>query len=153
MTDKSCKYFTNPHPEKHEVRYNKNMSNYIPLFARLSLFLIYGWFGMLKVLGYSPAGPMVADLLRKTIPFMEPATFIVLLGVFEVVIGVLFLIPQLRKITLTLFFVHMFTTFGPLVLLPELAWTSTLVPTLEGQYIIKNLALISTVLFLYRRQY
>jgi hypothetical protein len=40
----------------------------------------------------------------------------------------------------------MFTTFGPLVLLTEETWQSFLVPTLEGQYIIKNLVIISTAI-------
>jgi uncharacterized membrane protein YkgB len=34
----------------------------------------------------------------------------------------------------------------PLFLLPQITWHKFLVPTLEGQYIIKNLAIISLAL-------
>ena len=38
---------------------------------------------------------------------------------------------------------HMIMTFMPLFMLPEVTWSAFLVPTLEGQYIIKNLVIIS----------
>jgi uncharacterized membrane protein YkgB len=37
----------------------------------------------------------------------------------------------------------MVTTFGPLYFLPSETWTGFMVPTLEGQYIIKNLLIIA----------
>ena len=111
--------------------------------ARISLFIIFTWFGFLKVIGASPAGPLVSNLLEQTIPFMSPETFIVLFGLFEVFIGILFLIPKMERLAILLLVIHMVTTFGPLVLLPETSWQGFLIPTLEGQYIIKNVALIA----------
>lgn len=122
--------------------------NFVEWFARISLFIIYGWFGILKVFDLSPANPLVMELMEKTIPFMTFETFIVLFGLFEVVIGILFLWPKATKFVAILFAIHIFTTFGPLVLVPEATWGALFAPTLEGQYIIKNLALISMVLYL-----
>ena len=116
------------------------------LFARLALFIIYFWFGILKVASASPAGPLVVEMVNKTIPFISPDHFLTLFGLFEMLIGILFLFPKFRKIALGLFIFHMITTFMPLILLPHMVWESFLTPTLEGQYIIKNLALIATAL-------
>lgn len=75
-------------------------------------------------------------------PFMPFSSFIVLFGLFEMAIGILFIIPGLERKALVVFFAHMFTTILPIFVMSEV-WTSIMVPTLEGQYIIKNLALIA----------
>ncbi len=116
------------------------------LLSRIALFTVYFWFGLLKIIGLSPASPMVERLFEKTlafIPFMPVGLFLILFGIFEVVIGILFIIPGLERPAIVLFFVHMITTTLPLFLLGGEVWTQTLVPTLEGQYIIKNLALMA----------
>jgi hypothetical protein len=123
------------------------------IFARISLFIIYGLFGFLKLLDLSPASPLVKTLLAKTMPFVGFDTFIIILGLYEVLLGVLFLIPQVRKPTIVLFVIHMFMVFSPLILLPSATWQQNFVPTIEGQYILKNLMLISTVWFLYKRKW
>lgn len=115
-------------------------------FSRIALFVIYVWFGALKVLGTSPANPLVSRLLEHTMPFMSFGTFIIFFGLFEVLIGTLFLVHKFDRITIPLFGIHMVTTFMPLILLPVITWQSVFVPTLEGQYIIKNIALIAIVL-------
>jgi len=117
-------------------------------FSRFAIFVIYAWFGVLKIIGMSPAGPLVTNLLAKTIPWMTASEFILFLGIFEVAIGILFLIPRAKWVAIPLFVIHMIICLGPLILLPEITWQSDLVPTLEGQYIIKNLALIAIVLHL-----
>ena len=45
---------------------------------------------------------------------------------------------------------HMVTTMMPLVLLPKVAWV-TFVPTLEGKYTIKNLAIIAVAISIVAR--
>ncbi len=116
--------------------------------ARFSLFLIYFWFGILKIVSESPANPLVDALLKQTLPFFTFNQFIVCFAIFEMVIGILFLIPKAQKIAVTLFFLHMITTFLPLFLLVDQTWQSFLTPTLEGQYIIKNIILIALVVSL-----
>jgi uncharacterized membrane protein YkgB len=126
---------------------NINLKQLSVLLSRFSLFVIYFWFGLLKVIGQSPASPLVEKLFNSTflvkiVPF---SNFLVIFGLFEMLIGVCCIIPKLEKPVFIMFAFHMITTVMPLFMLSGL-WTNTLVPTLEGQYIIKNLALIACAL-------
>lgn len=114
--------------------------------ARFGLFVVFFWFGALKVLGLSPASGVVARLFESTIPFMSFDAFLILFGLFECLIGVLFIIKGAERFVIPLLFIHMITTFGPLVFLPSETWSAFMVPTLEGQYIIKNLVIIATAI-------
>jgi uncharacterized membrane protein YkgB len=111
--------------------------------ARFGLFVIFFWFGLLKVIGLSPASALVQSLFEQTIDIVSFSTFIVLFGLFEMLIGLLFLIRGTERIVIPLLLIHMITTFMPLFILPQETWSGFLTPTLEGQYIIKNLALIA----------
>lgn len=113
------------------------------VFAHLSLFTVFVWFGFLKVIGVSPANDVVLGLLHVTMPWMPDAPFLVGLGLFEMTLGILFLLPRMERVAITLLVPHMITTFGPLVLTPADTWSAFAVPTLEGQYIIKNLVIIA----------
>jgi uncharacterized membrane protein YphA (DoxX/SURF4 family) len=129
-----------------------NLQRATILTARIALFVIYFWFGFLKVIGQSPASGMVETLFGKTMahmPFMTFGIFIVLFGLFEMAIGVLFVVPGKERIALVLFFVHMFTTILPLFVMGNMVWSHMFVPTLEGQYIVKNLALIACALMIW----
>lgn len=114
----------------------------LPL-AHISIFIIFFWFGFLKLLGVSPANPLVEELLSKTLPFITFGQFILILGVYEMIIGVTFLIKGLERVALTLLIPHVIVTTLPLILLPQIAWHGAFSPTLEGQYIIKNLAIVA----------
>ena len=111
--------------------------------SRISIFVIYFWFGFLKLIDASPANPLVESLLNKTLPFISFSQFIIFLGVWEMVVGVFFLIPKLEKAAIIIFALHTITTLMPLFLLPTVAWKGFFVPTLEGQYMIKNLITIA----------
>ncbi len=125
------------------IRFFKDF--FVPM-ARFGLFVVFFWFGFLKVIGLSPASGLVQRLFENTIPFMSFGTFIVLFGLFECLIGILFLLKGMERLVIPLLFIHMITTFGPLVLLPQETWSGFMVPTLEGQYIIKNLVLIAAAM-------
>ena len=115
--------------------------------ARLAIFIVYFWFGILKLFGTSPANPLVSELLSVTMPF--PITFeqfILVLGIYEMVIGIAFLIPRLERFAILLLIPHLIVTTMPLILLRADTWQSFLVPTLEGQYIIKNLLIVAVAL-------
>ena len=111
--------------------------------ARISLFVVFFWFGLLKVIGLSPASGLVQRLFENSIPFVPFSAFLIGFGLFECLIGILFLIKGAERIVIPLLLIHMITTFGPLVLLPSETWQRLFVPTLEGQYIIKNLVIIA----------
>ncbi|MDG1950463.1 MAG: hypothetical protein P8J32_06655 [bacterium] len=116
--------------------------------GRISMFVIFFWFGFLKVLMISPADGLVASLLEVTLPSISFEPFFIILGLVEMFIGILFLIPRFTNLNIALLLAHMFTTFGPLVLLPSVGWAGFMTPTIEGQYIIKNLALVALALII-----
>ena len=110
---------------------------------RWSLGVIFVWFGALKTVGMSPAQELVA----RTVYWFPPEMFIPILGWWEVVIGLGLIIRPLARVAIALLFLQMPGTFLPLILLPEVCFTS--IPfglTIEGQYIIKNLVLISAAI-------
>lgn len=114
--------------------------------ARIGLFVVFFWFGALKVFDLSPATPLVQALFQHTIPFMPFSVFIILFGLFEMLIGILFLIKGCERAVIPLLFLHMISTFLPLFLIPRETWSGFMVPTLEGQYIIKNLVIIAAAI-------
>ena len=61
-------------------------------FARIAIFLVYFWFGFLKTTDISPAGPLVEGLFQKTLGLMSFGVFYAAFAVFEMTIGILFLI-------------------------------------------------------------
>lgn len=111
--------------------------------SRIAIFVIYFWFGFLKLFDLSPANPLVESLLNKTLPFVGFDQFIIFFGIWEMIIGITFLIPKAEKIAIGLLIPHIITTVMPLFLLPDVTWQNFLVPTLEGQYIIKNILIIA----------
>jgi len=121
-------------------------------FARFALFIIFFWFGILKVLDLSPAGDLVQTLLDNTfLGFLGAKSFMVGFGIFEALLGVMILFPKLERITFALLGFHLITTVMPLFILPEITWNGIMAPTLTGQYIIKNAALLSVGFLLFGR--
>ncbi len=119
------------------------MDKYGRLFLRISLAVIFIWFGALKFLGMSPA----EELVRRTVYWFQPEIFVPVLGWWEVAIGIGLLIRPLIRVSILLLFLQMPGTMLPLILLPDVCFTQfPLGLTLEGQYIIKNLILISAAL-------
>ena len=70
---------------------------------RISLGIVFAWFGALKLFGESPAN----DVITKTIYWFDPNIFIPILGVWEVAIGVCLLVPSLIRIGLFLLALQM----------------------------------------------
>jgi uncharacterized membrane protein YkgB len=114
--------------------------------ARLALFVVFFWFGALKFFDLSPAGPLAEALTARTVGLEHFSLLYHGLSLLECLIGVLFLFPKATRVVIPLLFAHMILVSGPLVLVPELTWHGFLVPTLEGQYIIKNMAIIAVAI-------
>ena len=113
------------------------MSKWGTTLLRYSLGIIYIWFGVLKPFGLSPAQELVENTIYW---FDDPKTFVPILGIWEVVIGITMCIKPLIRVSIFLLFLQMPGTFLPLILLPEVCFTSfPFGLTLEGQYIVKNL--------------
>lgn len=115
---------------------------HIPL-ARFSLFVVFFWFGIIKVIGLSPAGPLAVMLTARTLgaEYFPPLFFA--LSLLECLIGILFLFPKATRVVIPLLLIHMVLVCSPLLLVPEMTWTSFMIPTLEGQYIIKNAVIVA----------
>lgn len=117
---------------------------------RAMIAVVYIWFGFLKVIGTSPAEGLVTKLFNLTLePMMGIQTFLLILGIGECLIGFVWLSPRLTKLAFGLMIVHMFTTFMPILILPNEIWQSFFTLTLTGQYIIKNVVLLSAAWFVY----
>ena len=127
-----------------DIFITKFMSKWGITFLRYSLGLIYIWFGILKPFGLSPAQELVENTVYW---FDNPKTFVPILGWWEVVIGLTMCIKPLIRVSIFLLFIQMPGTFLPLVLLPEVCFSNfPFGLTLEGQYIVKNLIIISAAL-------
>lgn len=127
----------------------RTMSKWSIPAIRISFAIIFIWFGILKPFDVSSA----ESLLKATVawlPFGSPEFWLVAIGWWEVAIGITFLFQRTTKIAIALLFLQMIGTFMPLVFLPEVTFQNgnILTPSLEGQYIIKNVMIISAALVL-----
>jgi len=119
------------------------MQRYGFFLLRISLGIVFIWFGALKPFGLSPAD----DLVTKTLPFIPPKVLIPALGVWEVAIGIGLLWRPLLRASLLLLFLHLPGTALPLIFLRDACYVHfPYALTLEGQYIIKNLILVSAAI-------
>jgi uncharacterized membrane protein YkgB len=126
-----------------DLRIARWVQRHATTLLRFSLAAIFVWFGVLKPLGLSPA----ASLVERTVFWFDPAWFVPLLGAWETAIGIGLCFRRTLPWALALLFLQMPGTFLPLVLLPDVCFTEFPYGlTLEGQYIIKNLCLISAAI-------
>ena len=117
------------------------MSSYAILIIRLSLGIVFVWFGLLKVMGVSP----VFDLASNIVYWLPSELFVPLLGIWEMAIGVGLLLGKALRVILSLLFLQLAGTFLVLIILPEAAFQggNPLFLTTEGEFVIKNLVLIA----------
>lgn len=116
------------------------------LFLRISLGIIFLWFGALKIFGVSP----VAELVQQTYYFLPGSWLMITLGELEVLIGVCLISGILLRIALGLLLIQMIGTFASFFFAPQFFFThqNILLLTTEGEFIIKNLVLISAAIVL-----
>lgn len=120
-------------------------------FLAISIGLVYLWFGVLKFFPHlSPA----EDLAKNTITILTmgqipPNVSIILLAIWETLIGVLLILNVFRRPIIILALVHLVFTFTPLLFFPKESFNLPFVFTLLGQYIFKNLIIIAALIMLY----
>jgi len=131
---------------------DSNIARYMKIWGeraiRFSFAVIFVWFGILKPFGLSAAIPIVKATVAW-LPFGDPNIWVVIIGWWEVAIGITFLFKPTTRIAIALLFLQMIGTFMPLIFLPNVVLQNggTLyLPTMEGQYIIKNLMIISAAM-------
>ena len=115
---------------------------------RLSFAIIFIWFGILKPFGLSAAEGLVIATV-DWMPFFNPQQWLAIIGWWEVLIGITFLFKKTTRVAIGLLYLQMLGTFLPLVILSEVTFQnggSIYLPTMEGQYIIKNIMIMSAAL-------
>ena len=116
---------------------------------RIVLGIVFFWFGVLKYFpGLSTAENLAGQtVLKLTFGHILPALSLPILATWECAIGLGLLSGCLPRVTLLLLFGQMIGTLLPLFFFPTETWEH--IPyalTLEGQYIIKNLVLVTAAL-------
>jgi uncharacterized membrane protein YkgB len=118
---------------------------------RLAIGVVFFWFGILKFFpGASPAEQLAGRTIETLTGGLVPrATALPILAVWEVAIGIGLFIGRWMRAVLLLLFVQMLGTVTPLFLFPTETFTTfPLAPTLEGQYIIKNVVIVASAIVL-----
>ena len=121
------------------------------LLLRIALGVVFLWFGALKLVpGLSPAETLAGRTIEALTLGLVPASVALpILALWEVAIGVGLLVGRWMRVTLALLFVQMLGTITPLVLFPAETFTwFPWAPTLEGQYIVKNIVLVTAAIVL-----
>ncbi|MFL6074906.1 MAG: hypothetical protein ACJ73S_16030 [Mycobacteriales bacterium] len=116
---------------------------------RLSLGMVFVWFGALKLAGRSP----VAGLIRATLPWFDGNVIVPMLGAVEIAIGVGLLLSRLsrfRRLTLAVLCAHLTGTFLTFVDAPHMMIQrhNPLLLTADGEFVLKNTVLICAALVL-----
>lgn len=132
--------------ERVDVRLTNWMARHGLTLLRISLGVVFFWFGVLKFFpGYSPANDLAARTISQlTGGGVGPEISIPVLATWESLIGLGLLTGKFMRATLALLYLQMIGTLLPLVFFhSETFLVVPYAPTLEGQYIIKNAVLIS----------
>ena len=126
---------------------------YSGTLLQVSIGIIYIWFGILKFFpSQSPAQLIAKETIGiLTLGFFSDNISIFILAVTETVVGLLLILNIFRREVVWIALAHIFMTFSPILFLTDQVFVAPMVPTLLGQYIIKNLVIFSTLLLLTQR--
>lgn len=130
---------------------NYELSKKLNILA-ISIGIVYLWFGILKFFPeLSPAENLAKDTIHHlTFGLISPDVSIIMLAIWEISIGLLFIFAPLRRIVIIFTIIHMVFTFAPLLMFPELSFNEyPFSLTLIGQYIMKNIIIISALFVMY----
>jgi uncharacterized membrane protein YphA (DoxX/SURF4 family) len=133
------------------------LTNRISISSMLSVCIgiVYVWFGMLKFFpGLSPAETIAMDTISElTLGFIPQKLSLLMLAVWETVLGALLIVGFLNRFALNLAMVHMVLTFTPFFFFPDLTFTNAPFGlTLLGQYIMKNIVFLALLIFLLTKE-
>ena len=137
--------------EKFDTAITGWMAKYSVTYLRVSLSLIFIWFGALKF--FPNLSPTIGLIERIT----EIVTFgnlptpiaVYMLASMECLIGLGLLLKICMRATLLFLFLQMLATSTPILLLPDVVFAQApFVLTIEGHHIMKNLILIGAGLVL-----
>jgi uncharacterized membrane protein YkgB len=118
---------------------------------RISIGIIYVWFGALKYFpNLSPADQLAKDTIHLiTFGLIPSSISIILLAIWETLLGFILIIGVWRRVVFYTLLLHMACTFVPLFFFVDVSFTALPYAfTLVGQYIMKNLIIIAAAIVL-----
>jgi len=123
-------------------RLSESLRVVVPLLLRLSLGIMFIWFGGLK-LADEPTLP--ASLIAAITPFVDPGVSVSVVGALEVVLGAGLLLGRRMPVFLGAIALHLSGTFLVLLLRPDVAFVdgNPLLLSVEGEYVVKNFVLLA----------
>jgi len=135
--------------EKIEDRIISWMAIHAIVMLRISVGIIFFWFGFQK---FFPGVSIAEDIATRTIdvlsfgivqaPYSMP-----ILAAWETIIGLGFITGKFLRFIIPLLFAQMAGTVFPLWVFPEETFhLAPFVPSLEGQYILKNIVFITAAM-------
>lgn len=112
---------------------------------RISMGVIFCWFGVLKfVPGLSPAEALAGRTIEAlSVGLVHPWLSLPALALFECALGALLISGRYPKMAILFLLAHMIGTFSPALFFPREVFRGFMLPTLVGQYILKNIILIA----------
>ncbi|MEM7485102.1 MAG: doxx family protein [Bacteroidota bacterium] len=118
--------------------------------VRVSLGIVYLWFGMLKFFPNTSPAEIIAQktMAKLTLGIVPSEVNYLILALFETLFGLFLIGNKFQKMILPIALGHIILTFSPIFLFPSEVFSGVLIPTLFGQYIIKNLVLFSALLLI-----
>ncbi|BCX05105.1 MAG: hypothetical protein KatS3mg053_3043 [Candidatus Roseilinea sp.] len=132
-----------------DLRITRWMAQHGITLLRIGLGVVFLWFGVIKLIpGLSPAQDLAARTISMlTLGLVSPAISVPALAIWECAIGLGLISAKFMRVTILLLLTQMLGTLTPLALFPGETWRIfPIAPTLEGQYIIKNIVLVSAAL-------
>ncbi len=137
--------------ERTDRRITKWMADHAVTLTRVALGVVFLWFGFLKFFPGLSSEEDIATRTMRVISFgvLQPSVSRPLLATLECAIGLGLLTGKALRITLLLLVVQMLGTLLPLAIFPDVTFkVFPVVPTLEGQFIVKNLVLLAAGLLI-----
>ena len=146
------KYFRTRSLNRIDTIFTRWIDRYGLILLRISMGIVFVWFGVLKFFPDVSAAQGLAIRTIELLTFGLVPELIIIngLALWEVLIGVGLISGKFMRATLLLLFLQMIGTFSPIFLFPSEVFNHIpYAPTLEGQYIIKNIVIISAAIILW----
>lgn len=120
--------------------FSKKHEDFMISGLRISIAIIFLWFGFLKVFGYNPVSEIV---FNSMFPVYVSGMGLFALGTFEIIIGLLLISNSFLTLTYGVILLHLVGTFTAFIF----GWDILFSPhfpilTISGEFVMKNLVLI-----------
>lgn len=132
-----------PHIDRIDQAVARLMGRIGPPAHRITLGLFFTWMGALKIVGHKTG----SSVLAQTIYLGSPGITIPILGAWEALIGLCMLFRPTVRIAILLLAIRLPGTLLALILKSSVCFEHIpLVPTLAGQYLLKDLMLFAAAM-------